>query len=167
MMLNPENVFINWKFDWHFRVWSSTNSYASGHVTKPSNHESAAAATHLYLNLNCSLKKPLHSASDRLGLLTSDSFFQQPSTIPGRGKKSKGSTSSVTSKKRTRMATKSPQSSPMGSMPTQEPLNNLDVTSHKAETENSACLGQGHRPIDWYFPPSRSNGTWHGWVESS
>ena len=58
--------------------------------------------------------------------------------MPGRGKKIKGSTSSVIPKKRIRTAGKRPKSPPMSSTPSQEPLNDLDMTGRKAETENYA-----------------------------
>ena len=57
--------------------------------------------------------------------------------MPGRGKKSKGSTTNVTPKKKTRKAPNKPQSLPVGSTPAQAPLDDLDLTSHNAKTENT------------------------------
>ena len=79
--------------------------------------------------------------------------------MPGRGKKSKRLTSSVTPKKRTRKAANKPQSMPISSILAHGHLNYLDMTSNKGETENSALAGVVYLLIDI---PSRLEATEHG-----
>ena len=59
----------------------------------------------------------------------------------GRVNKGKWSISTVTTKKRARKAANKPQRLPISSTPAQESPNDLDMTGHKRECENSALAG--------------------------
>ena len=111
-------------------------------MTKPTNYESTMAAAKQghggssLLLFKLLLTKPQHSVFRQTWSFNFGFFlhFHELSTMPGRGKKSKGSTSSVTAKKRTSTTANKPQSLPISSTPAQELLNDMDMTGHNGET---------------------------------